>query len=87
MRKKMAAAEFLALACPHCEGTIILFPGDRNCGIFRHGVFRNSENHPIPAHASQAEIEHWLALQAIHGCGRPFQLRDGENTPQKCDYI
>ena len=76
----------LRFMCPNCFGGIVVLPQDVACAIFRHGVFKAS-NEPIPPHAPQAQIEQWLATDAILGCGKPFRITTNNTQAECCDYI
>lgn len=77
--------EFHFFTCPHCHGTIMVHHAELNCRIFRHGVYRNS-NQPIPPHASKQECERLIAAKLIEGCGKPFRITDSMEAVE-CDYI
>jgi hypothetical protein len=77
--------EFHLFICPHCDGCIIVHHGELNCRIFRHGVYRDS-NQPIPPHTSKEECERLVAEQRIVGCGKPFRVTDTMEAVV-CDYI
>jgi hypothetical protein len=44
-----------------------------NCGVFRHGVWRDS-GMQLPPHASRSTCEAAVASGRLDGCGRPFRL-------------
>lgn len=69
-------------SCPHCGGLFEIEA--KNCGIFRHAVWK-SNMQSIPPHASLQEIEEWLQKERIFGCGRPFRFHRG--LVEICDYI
>lgn len=70
--------------CPHCKGAIEIHHNQVMCGIFRHGVFK-SNMHPINPHASEEECQRLTKNGLIHGCGQPFQFKNG--IVEKCGYI
>ena len=72
----------MLVKCPHCRGEVDIEA--INCGIFRHGVFKKS-NQQIPSHASKQEIDTWILQDAIWGCGQPFRI-NGENV-EVCEFI
>lgn len=71
-------------ACPHCQGTIVVFPADIRCTIFRHATYRNNGN-PIPPHTPKEECERLVREGIVWGCGKPFRF-DGTHV-EICDYI
>jgi len=73
------------LVCPHCNQFIII--EQVNCGIFRHGIYKNGE--PLPPHESKETCDNVLKNQLIYGCGKPFRviLHDNKFEIQICDYI
>ena len=73
----------LIITCPHCNDPIII--DQLNCKIFRHGVFKNT-NQQINPHSTKLECEYYLINDLIYGCGKPFQIIDN-NIVQICDYI
>lgn len=74
------------LLCPHCNEFIII--AQLNCGIFRHGVFKNSGKQVHP-HASKAECDEYAQQGLIYGCGKPFCITLNNNNFEItcCDYI
>lgn len=68
------------MSCPHCNDFVDII--EINCGIFRHGVFKDSFQQ-IDPHLPKSECERVLPL--IYGCGKPFKY-DGEKLVV-CDYI
>ncbi|NDE17926.1 hypothetical protein EBZ80_23675 [bacterium] len=83
---------WLSFACPHCHVWVTVHRPEVNCGIFRHGVFRET-GQPVPPHASQPDCEQWHATDQIWGCGKPFRLSRGAGGVDDgfrvdiCDYI
>jgi len=79
-------ADEITYACPHCTGTIIV--DKLNCGIFRHGVFKNSGKQMDP-HMKKEECDRLSSQNLIHGCGKPFQIiqKNKKFEIQTCDYI
>lgn len=67
--------------CPHCGGIVII--EQINCGIFRHGTYKNGTQ--IPPHMPREECER--IKDDIWGCGRPFRFNTGSNKLEPCDYI
>jgi hypothetical protein len=74
------------IECPHCLDYVEII--QINCGIFRHGVFKQN-NQQLNPHASKLECELVVKLDLINGCGKPFKLVyiNGQCMAQKCDYI
>jgi len=74
------------LQCPHCKEYIII--EKLNCGIFRHGIFKNNSIQINP-HAPKDECDYYIDKQLIYGCGKPFKIiLIGENfSIEICDYI
>ena len=74
------------LKCPHCNEFIII--EKINCGIFRHGTFKNN-GEQINPHSSKVECDFYVNEQAIYGCGKPFKITVSNNnyTIEICDYI
>jgi hypothetical protein len=70
----------MIVRCPWCTEFIEIL--ELNCGVFRHGVFKNN-GRQLNAHASKEECE--SVVGEIYGCGKPFQVVDGKAI--KCDYI
>jgi len=73
----------LIVDCPHCNIPIII--DELNCRIFRHAVFKNT-NQQINPHTSKIECEYFITNDLIYGCGKPFKITDNNNV-EICDYI
>jgi hypothetical protein len=73
------------LCCPHCKDFIII--EKINCGIFRHGVFKNGKQ--IDPHAPETSCNMYINKNLIYGCGKPFKIieKDGKYDIEICDYI
>ncbi len=82
--KKMEE-EWICVKCPYCDGDIMIYLKEMNCRIFRHGIFKNN-GEQIPPHASKEDCDRWKEGDLIYGCGKPFQIQEG-NKIIKCDYI
>lgn len=78
-------AEFL-ITCPHCLDIIMI--EKINCGIFRHGVFKNTLEQ-IPPHSTKEFCDRLFEEDEIYGCGKPFEIKyvDGNFETKICDYI
>jgi len=76
----------LYVSCPHCGGPCEII--EVACGIFRHGVFKNTMIH-IPPHSPKEVCEALVQQGQIYGCGKPFrlELRNAEYIAVECDYI
>lgn len=74
--------------CPNCNSFIIVNSNEFNCKIFRHGVYKNS-NEQINPHLEKAECDRLFNEDLIYGCGKPFQIihDNDEFVVQICDYI
>lgn len=74
--------------CPHCQGDVIIFPNEVNCGIFRHAMYKDG-NHVNP-HAKKEICDRLVTEDKVLGCCKPFQLKKNEKKELeifKCDYI
>ena len=80
--------EYINIKCPHCELEIIIYKNEINCGIFRHGVMKDSGIQVGP-HSSKEECDDLVKNELIYGCGKPFSLskKNNEYCIEKCDYI
>jgi hypothetical protein len=74
------------LICPHCYESIII--QEINCGIFRHGIIKNTGQQMDP-HLNKQECDRLKKENLIFGCGKPFMIieNDGEYLIIDCDYI
>lgn len=74
------------IMCPHCGESILI--EKLNCGIFRHGVIKETGKQVDP-HASKTVCDELVAKNLIYGCGKPFQIlvREGQYIVLLCDYI
>jgi len=74
------------LECPHCKEFIII--EKINCGIFRHGVFKNS-GQQIDPHSPKDICDNYINNNIIYGCGKPFKilLKGTTFEIEICDYI
>ena len=76
----------LEFNCPHCNE--IIFISQINCGIFRHGFFKNNLQQINP-HATFEECENYINNNLIIGCGKPFKIINENNKYNIiiCNYI
>lgn len=74
------------IQCPHCEGMVEIL--QINCGIFRHGIYKNMQTQLNP-HAPENICREASKKEKIYGCGKPFKLefREKEYIAIKCEYI
>jgi len=75
------------ITCPNCNDILII--SELNCAIFRHGIYKKS-NEQIDPHSYKEICDKLIESDQIYGCSKPFQiviLDDGTWIVQKCDYI
>jgi hypothetical protein len=75
------------ITCPNCD--IYLCITELNCGIYRCGIYRET-NEQIDPHLSKEMCDKLIETNQIYGCSKPFQIivqDDGTWIVQKCDYI
>lgn len=78
--------------CPHCNEEILIYSCEINCGIFRHGIFKDSMQQ-IDPHLPQEYCKRLLEEDKIFGCGKPFKIDKiiiDDHINYKldiCDYI
>jgi hypothetical protein len=74
--------------CPHCNQCVIIETKDINCGIFRHGVYKDSGIQLDP-HSSKDLCDEAVLKGLIYGCSKPFRiiLKDNKYSIEICDYI
>lgn len=77
--------EMFRFNCPHCEVILEVLKKDINCSIFRHGVFKNNWL-LIPPHSSKEQINKWIEMDEMIGCGKPFKLTINGKL-SICEYI
>ncbi len=63
----------LEFECPHCKDIVIVNTNELNCGIFRHGVFKETGQQMNP-HETKANCDKFAAENKIYGCGKPFEI-------------
>lgn len=76
----------LYIECPNCQCLVEIY--ELNCGIFRHGYFKNT-NQQINPHLPESHCKELVAKQLIYGCGMPFTIYKKDNiyVVEKCAYI
>ena len=75
------------IICPHCNSYLSIT--ELNCGIFRHGIYKET-NEQIDPHLSEENCKKLIESNQIYGCCKPFQIiiqDNGDWIVQKCDYI
>ena len=74
------------ISCPHCNEIIIV--EKLNCGIFRHGIHKNTFQQMDP-HLSKEKCEILIHNREIFGCGKPFRVyKEGDKwIIEICEYI
>ncbi len=78
--------------CPHCSEEVLIYSHEINCGIFRHGVFKDSMQQ-IDPHLPEEYCRRLLEEDRIIGCGKPFIIEKNVEDDKIiyhlkiCDYI
>ena len=70
------------LPCPHCD--IMIEVIEINCAIFRCGIYKDTGQQVEP-HLSKYLCDALKENDKIWGCGKPFQLVNGQLV--KCEYL
>jgi hypothetical protein len=81
--------EFFLVDCPHCQGPIMIYKKEINCGIFRHGVLKTTLQ-PIHPHLDKVQCDQLYESGSIYGCGKPFRTiiqSEDKMSVEVCDYI
>ncbi len=80
--------DYKVLECPHCKDQVFIQQKEINCGIFRHGVYKQN-NQQMNPHAPKEECDKAKDEDLIWGCGKPFRVyvRNNEYFIEICDYI
>jgi hypothetical protein len=88
MKKYIIENDSLIFECQWCDELIIVHKNEINCGIFRHGVYKNSLEQINP-HLNKLECDNLSLENKIYGCGKPFKIvREIDfYFIMKCDYI
>lgn len=78
--------ESVYVECPHCHFFVEILA--MNCGIFRHGEFKNTHQQLNP-HAPESFCREVVEKDLIYGCGKPFRVEivNNEYIATICDYI
>lgn len=74
--------------CPHCDGELIIFPNEVNCGIFRHANLKSGGQ--VNPHSKKEVCDKLVAEDKVDGCCKPFQLKknsEGKYEISECGYI
>jgi hypothetical protein len=71
-------------ACPHCKVLLAVEEKEINCGVFRCGVVKQT-NQQVPPHTPKPVCDALAAQNLIWGCGKPFKF-DGECVAV-CGYV
>ena len=74
--------------CPHCKEHILVNTNEINCGIFRHGVFKHT-NEQINPHETKENCDKFIQKNLIYGCAKPFQIIKNNDKYEIliCEYI
>lgn len=73
--------KMLIVTCPHCDIPVEI--EKLNCGIFRHGTYKNGKQ--VDPHMPKDQCLALLQKNLVYGCMGPFRIV-GEQA-EKCDYI
>jgi hypothetical protein len=77
--------DYIIVICPHCNDLVQIYKNEINCRIFRHGVYK-ATNESVNPHLDRESCEKLVESGTIYGCCKPFRLND-QNLPEICDYI
>jgi hypothetical protein len=79
--------DYIILKCPHCNDPLQIFKQEINCGIFRHGIYKNGTQ--LDPHASKEICDKFINEKQGFGCGKPFRISINEKNfhIESCDYI
>ena len=72
--------------CPHCNGPVLVSKSEINCKIFRHGIYK-STNEAVDPHLTKAKCEDLVQKDLVYGCCKPFRLNLEKKEVEICDYI
>ena len=78
--------EEFEILCPHCSCLLII--EQINCGIFRHGIYKN-DFVQIDPHLPKNKCDELIEKNLIYGCGKPFKIEQNNDVliAIECDYI
>ena len=77
---------YIILNCPHCNHSLQIYKQEINCGIFRHGIYKDGRQ--LDPHANKEVCDKFLMDGDNYGCGKPFRIFiDGDFKIEPCDYI
>lgn len=81
-------SEFFTVSCPSCGGCVVVYHTEKNCRVFRHGVYKDTFVQINP-HLSKEECDRLVNKKKIIGCGRPFRIVFVKDNwvAELCDYI
>lgn len=77
--------DYIIITCPHCTELILIYRQDINCRIFRHAVYKQT-NEQVNPHLDKLSCDQLIEHEMVHGCCKPFRL-SLENIPEICEYI
>ena len=63
----------IIINCPHCKEEVLIYSNEINCGIFRHGVFKENMQQ-IDPHLPEEYCKRLVNEDKSIGCGKPFSL-------------
>ena len=74
------------LQCLYCNEYILI--EKINCGIFRHGVFKDTMKQVDP-HETKENCDNYAKQNLIYGCGKPFKITHINQVfkIEICDYM
>jgi len=70
--------------CPNCGGLCQVHITDIKCGIFRHAIYKKT-NQFIDPHTPEEECKRLKTADLVYGCAKPFKF-DGKSV-EICGYI
>lgn len=76
----------LIFKCPHCYDFIMVRTTEVNCTIFRHAVFKGTDQ-PVSPHLPEEQCELLVENDSVYGCCKPFRLDLVTMKVFKCEYI
>ena len=81
----MSEQDYIIVTCPHCNELAQIYKNEMNCRIFRHGVYK-ATNESVDPHLDRQSCERLFNSGLIYGCCKPFRLNE-LNIAEICDYI